>query len=162
MADCLYARGSTATGLESRPTRLGAGCRSPRSLAEASGTPIRIASAVEDGIDPNDLALRAIIDCEREPLRQQAVIPLEDDGVNSREQEERVDVGEDRIEEVRTQARTLALVEEHARYEVLPGGFEDLDPHGLRRRISSLALSQGMDPSWPEAWRLSRASRTSR
>src|SRR5689334_10215568 len=83
------------------------------------------------------------------------------DGVYPGEEQKGFDVGREGIQEIGADARALSFIEGLPRDQVVSGGFEDLDPHGLLR-ISSLALSQGMERSCPSLSRFSRASSTSR
>jgi hypothetical protein len=75
----------------------------------------------------------------------------ENDCVNSAMSSECVYIGEQAIEKVAAQSRSLSFIETKARDEISLRVWEDFNRHEVWRRISALALSQSTNLASPDA-----------
>lgn len=114
-----------------------------RSLLQPVSDPRRIAAAVEHGVDVNSIAGHGVVNGKRETLGQAAML-AENDLVDAGIQLERINVGEQTIEEIATEAGLLFLVEVKPGNQVLPGIVVNLDFHDTWRRMSALAVSHAV------------------
>jgi hypothetical protein len=72
--------------------------------------PTSIASTVEDSPDADLIALNVVVDAKRESPRKQSIVTV-DNPVNTGVEQQGVDIGVQRLEEVRADAWGLPLVE---------------------------------------------------
>jgi hypothetical protein len=77
----------------------------------------RIPSTIQNRTYPHDIRFNFVIDGEGEPLREQPMVASEMHLVYTGKKPQRVDIGEQGVEEVGTQPVRLALVESVTGYE---------------------------------------------
>jgi hypothetical protein len=81
---------------------------------------VRVTPKVQNPPDNGKIAIKRVVDGIGEALRQEAVI-AEDLRVDTCIQRERVDVGEQGVEEILTESLGLLLVEQAASVEIVHG-----------------------------------------
>src|SRR5437870_1256199 len=100
----------------------------------------------------DQFSLDRIIDSERKSFRQTAPIS-ENNCMHSGVNQERVDVREERVEEIRTESGLLRFIKVITLDQVRFGFIEDLDLHRTFSRILAFAFSQSSNWAVPSAIR---------
>lgn len=100
----------------------------------------------------NSVAGDGVVNGEWETLGEGAVL-AENDLVDAGVKLQRINVGEQTVEEVIAKPGFLFLVEMKTGNQVLPGIIVEFDLHETCRRISALADSQKVYPALPSATR---------
>lgn len=109
---------------------------------QRAGCARRFLPAIQHAPDLDGLAAHAIVDCVRKALGKRAVIA----GkllVDARLEQQRIDVGEQRIQKVSAQTLLLPLVKPLPIPEIAHGDVQNLDLHDAPSRSFFLAVSQG-------------------
>ena len=107
-------------------------------------------TAIEHGVNEHGVLGPGVVHRERKAFGEQAVILAEKDTVDARVKLERINIREERIEEVCAKPRTLPFVEFPSICQIPLGGVENEYPHDWPER-RFFAASQSVKVALPEA-----------
>jgi hypothetical protein len=147
--------------------RLFAGASPHPSLTPASGSllaqtifdSLGLLSAVQNGVNRNEVIRDSVINGIRESLRQHPVKFPGLHWVNSSVEGKRIDVRVKRVQKILTNATRLPFVEGISVHKVKLGMVEDPYSHETRPRICTFAVSQSVYPTSPDSASRERSSR---